>query len=459
MINAVEIIRTKRDGGTLSEEQITTLITNVSNGTWPNYQATAFLMAVYFNGMNAEETAALTRAMMKTGTPMTFDGNINYVDKHSTGGVGDKISLILAPLAAAMGMRVPMVAGRGLGHTGGTLDKLEAIPGFSVRFDAEDFKAKVETVGVAIMGQTDQFVPADKLLYALRDVTATVDCVPLITASILSKKASEGIGGLVLDIKVGSGAFMKTMPEATRLAKSLMSVGKELGLKVRALITDMNQPLGIAVGNSIEVMECVQLMRRAAGLEPIAPACCVGAPSHYGSDILQLTIELAAHMAVVSGLTSSLSAARVLAKKTLSSPATLKKFSEMCRAQGATIDVTEDFSSMPVSHNELIIQATRRGYVSKIDGEELGQIVVDMGGGRHRAEDKVDPSVGLVMICKVGDQVDKGSPLLKVLLPEKTTEKTTDQVFVDNIAKRALKAFTVGPKPVPRHKLIHKVLT
>jgi pyrimidine-nucleoside phosphorylase len=260
VVNPVEVIRRKRDGLALSTEEISAFVSGAAKGAIPEYQTAAFLMATFFQGMAPEETVALTRAMIESGRTVAFSDGKPKIDKHSTGGVGDKVSIVLAPLVAALGVDVPMVSGRGLGHTGGTLDKLESIPGFRVMISIEEFTALIAKHGLAMMGQTSDFVPADKLLYALRDVTATVECIPLITASILSKKVAEGISGLVLDIKVGSGAFMKTQKDAERLAKSLVSVGTKLGLRVRAVLTDMSQPLGLAVGHAVEIIECLDVL-------------------------------------------------------------------------------------------------------------------------------------------------------------------------------------------------------
>ncbi|MEW6056885.1 MAG: thymidine phosphorylase [Bdellovibrionota bacterium] len=393
-INPVEVIRRKRDGLRLEAPEIEAFIDGAVKGTIPEYQTTAFLMATYFRGMDFEETCALTRAMIESGKKIVFHDKKPKIDKHSTGGVGDKVSLILAPLVACLGVDVPMVSGRGLGHTGGTLDKLESIPGFRVRLGLEEFTSLVSNHGLAMMGQTDNFVPADKLLYALRDVTATVECIPLITASILSKKVAEGISGLVLDIKVGSGAFMKTQKDAEKLARSLVSVGTKLGLKVRALLTDMNQPLGMAVGHSLEVLECLEVLK---GDGP--------------SDLKELTIELAAYMLMLGEKSSSISAARTMARKALQNGSALEKFREMCRVQGSTVDPVAAPETLRVSKHALQVSASKSGCIAKIDTQELGMLLVRMGGGRQKTSDSVDHTVGIRMQVKLGATVSKGDKL------------------------------------------------
>lgn len=410
LINPVEVIRRKRDGLKLSPDEIKEFITGAVRGSIPEYQVTALLMATYFQGMDMQEATSLTQAMIESGRQVKFDDDKPKIDKHSTGGIGDKVSLVLAPLVASLGVDVPMVAGRGLGHTGGTLDKLESIPGFRVRLKVEEFIAYVQKHGTAIMGQTEDFVPADKLLYSLRDVTATVECIPLITGSILSKKAAEGISGLVLDIKVGSGAFMKTQKDAEKLAKALVAVGKLLGLRVRAVLTDMNQPLGNMVGNSLEVLECLDLLR---GKGP--------------ADLRDCTVELAAHMLVLGEKSSSLSAARAMAKKALQNGSALKKFQEMCKAQGATADVTETPEALELSENKIAFVAPKGGYIAKIDGQSMGMLLVRLGGGRQKASDQIDYGVGFELHKKLGAKVSKGEPIVTVYYnPEKLSANGMD---------------------------------
>lgn len=397
LINPVEVIKRKRDGQKLTPTEIEEFISGAVRGKIPEYQMTALLMATYFQGMDMEETTALTKAMIASGRRVEFNDEHPKIDKHSTGGVGDKVSLILAPLVAVLGVDVPMVSGRGLGHTGGTLDKLESIPGFRVRISIEEFIALTQKHGMAMMGQTNDFVPADKLLYSLRDVTATVECIPLITASILSKKAAEGISGLVLDIKVGSGAFMKTQKDAEKLAKSIVAVGKLLGLRVRAVLTDMNQPLGNAVGHTLEVLECLDVLR-GKGV----------------ADLRDCTVELAAHMLILGDKASSLSTARTMARKALQNGTALKKFREMCQVQGATVDVTEHPEALEVSKNKAEFVATRAGYITRIDGQSMGMLLVRMGGGRQKASDTLDYTVGFALHKKLGAKVAKGESIVTI---------------------------------------------
>ena len=454
-VSPVQIIRKKRDGKHLADEEIRSFISAATRGDIPDYQVSAWLMATYFSGMDSGETASLTRAMIESGSKVEFprsEEGAAFVDKHSTGGVGDKVSLIIAPLAAAMGLKVPMVAGRGLGHTGGTLDKLESIPGFSVGLSISHFKDQVQRLGCAIMGQTKEFVPADKLLYSLRDVTATIDCVPLITASILSKKAAEGISGLVMDIKFGSGAFMKNMNEATALAKSLQKTGIALGLKVRCVLTDMGEPLGSCIGNSLEVLECVDIMRRAAGMKPISHPQ-VSLPEGQSQDVRDLSIELAAHMAVVGNLSSSLSAARLMARKALASGAALRIFSQMCDAQGATVDVVNHPETMPVAPEVIEVHAPKNGVISRMNNEDLGWLIVDLGGGRHKANDRVDPSVGIVLQAKLGHRVTKGTVLARIHFHQTATKLTAEDAYA-----RCQDAFVITSSKITRPALIRKVI-
>ncbi|MBI3542677.1 MAG: thymidine phosphorylase, partial [Deltaproteobacteria bacterium] len=423
-MNPVEVIRRKRDGFALAPEEIEAFVSGSVKGLIPEYQTTAFLMATFFQGMSLDETVALTRAMIESGRRVSFTDGKPKIDKHSTGGVGDKVSLILAPLVAALGVDVPMVSGRGLGHTGGTLDKLESIQGFRVRIKIEEFTSLVARHGLAMMGQTDDFVPADKLLYALRDVTATVECIPLITASILSKKVAEGISGLILDIKVGSGAFMKTQKDAERLAKSLVAVGSKLGLRIRAVLTDMSQPLGAAVGHANEVLECLDVLR---GKGP--------------ADLRDCTVELAAHMLILGEKATSISAARAMAKKALQNGSALEKFAEMCKAQGATVDVVKNPAALLLSSHVVDVPAPKTGCVSKIDGQALGMLLVRMGGGRQKTSDAIDHAVGFRLEAKLGSQVDKGESLAKIYYnPEKLA---AERIAVDELVRQFAAAYSL----------------
>lgn len=426
-LSPVEIIRKKRDGQALSENDIQTFISGAAKNAIPDYQVTAWLMATYFQGMTFDETCALTKAMIDSGRKVQFEDTSPKVDKHSTGGVGDKVSLILAPLVASLGVDVPMVSGRGLGHTGGTLDKLESIPGFRVNISIDEFVALVRNHGLAMMGQTADFVPADKLLYALRDVTGTVECIPLITASILSKKVAEGISGLVLDIKVGTGAFMKTLKDAERLARALVGVGSKLNLKVRAVLTDMNQPLGFAIGHSLEVLECIEIMR---GKGP--------------ADLRNVTIELAAHMLILGKKATSIAAARAMARKALQNGTALAKFREMCQAQGAKVDVVEHPEALQLSRHAITFNAPRMGIISRVNGEGLGLLLMRMGGGRQKRTDVIDYGVGFQLHAKLGSKVRKAAPIATIYYsPEKLeAEGLTVEAMLEQLASH----FSIGAK-------------
>lgn len=439
LFNPVEIIRKKRDCGKLNAQEIESFIQGAVKKEIPDYQVSAFLMSVFFNGMDAEETSRLTQSMISSGERIVFNDKKPKIDKHSTGGVGDKVSIVLAPLVAALGVDVPMVSGRGLGHTGGTVDKLESIPGFKLDLDIPTFISLVEKNGVAMMCQTDDFVPADKLLYSLRDVTATVECIPLITASILSKKVAEGISGLVMDIKTGTGAFMKNQKDAEKLAKSLVSVGNKLGLKVRALITDMNQPLGNAVGHTLEIKECIDV------LEGNGP-----------QDLIDIIVELAAHMLILGGVSSSMNAARNMAKKALQDGSALQKFKAMANAQGDKNDIVHHRDKLYVSQSKTEVNATKSGSIAKIDTRELGMALVSLGGGRKKTTDKIDFSVGYILHRKIGDPVKKGESLMTVYYNPDTLKK--EKILLDEITDRIRAAYTINRQRVHKQALIKKVI-
>src|SRR5947208_806844 len=367
-MRAVDIIASKRDGRALSLEEIRYFVDGVTAGTLPDYQASALLMAVVLRGRTAEDTAWLTDAMDHSGVRVDL-GDIPgvKVDKHSTGGVGDKTSLILAPLAAACGLLVPMMSGRGLGHTGGTLDKLEAIPGFRVSLSLDEMKTALREVGCAMIGQTAQIAPADKKLYALRDVTATVESIPLISASIMSKKIAEGIDALVLDVKTGSGAFMKTEADSRRLAESLVSIGNASGVRTQAVITAMDQPLGRAVGNALEVVECLEVLKG-------------GGPR----DLIDVSIELTARMLVAGGVAANRAAGERLARESIASGAGLERFRRIIEQQGGEPRVVDDYDRLPKAPARQIVTAARSGYVSRLDAELIGRASVSLGAGRDR---------------------------------------------------------------------------
>lgn len=411
-INPVSVIERKRDGKTLDAAEIQGFIRGITDGSVEDYQATAFLMATYFQGMEPDETVALTRAMLESGEKVDLSSIPGpKVDKHSTGGVGDKVSLILAPLAAACGLVVPMMAGRGLGHTGGTLDKLEAIPGFRVRLTQSEALKVLKQVGCVIIGQTEAIAPADKKLYSLRDVTGTVPCLPLICGSILSKKLAEGTDALVLDVKVGSGAFMKTLGEAKALSKALIAVAKKLGLPARALITDMNQPLGYAAGNALDVIECIEVLR---GLKP------EGGPELSSLDLRELTLQTCAHMLMLGNRAKTLPEARRIATTRLQDGSAYEKFKLMVAAQGGSIDWIENPKKFPKGAVQAQWGARKKGFIKSMDTEEIGKILVELGGGRKKASDMVDPSVGFWFHKKLGAKVSPKDALVTVFAAKGT---------------------------------------
>lgn len=389
MMRAYELIHRKRDGGRLSPEAIRWFLSSYTKGDIPDYQAAALLMAVFFRGLDEGELAVWTEAMLHSGVVLDLSDVAGpKVDKHSTGGVGDKVSIPLAPLVAACGVSVPMIAGRGLGHTGGTLDKLEAIRGFRVDLQVEEFRRQVGEIGVAIMGQTEEIAPADRKLYALRDATATVESIPLIASSILSKKLAEGCDALVLDVKVGKGAFMKTRDDARLLASTMVGIGRGVGRTIVALLTSMEQPLGRTVGNALEIEESIALLR---GEGP--------------DDLLAITTELGAEMLVVAGAAPSLEEGREAIRAAIASGAGMERFEALVRRQGG------DLSALPKAERVAEVAASRGGFVGAIDAEEIGLAAVALGAGRSRKEDAVDPCVGFVLHKKVGDPVEEGEAL------------------------------------------------
>ncbi|HVK10195.1 MAG TPA: thymidine phosphorylase [Gemmataceae bacterium] len=397
-MRATDIIRRKRDGGELSPAEVEAFAHAAAKGTWPDYQLVAFLMAVYFRGMSAAETAALTKAMTESGTRYRWDDVPGpKVDKHSTGGVGDKTSLVLAPLAAACGVIVPMMSGRGLGHSGGTLDKLEAIPGFRVGLSADEMRAALKAVGIGMTGQTRAVAPADRKLYALRDVTATVESIPLITSSILSKKLAEGIDALVMDVKAGRGAFMKTLPDARRLARSIVDVGTANGVTTEALITAMEVPLGRAVGNALEVIECRDTLQ---GRGP--------------KDLESLSVTLAARMVRLAGLAATNEEAEAKVRAALTGGAGLEKFRQMIEHQGGDPRIVDDVSWLPKAPHRTAVTADHPGFVTDLDAEKIGVAAMRLGAGRVKSEDAVDHAVGVVVRAHVGERVTAGSTVLEV---------------------------------------------
>lgn len=395
MSRICEVIQKKRDGGTLSDPEIREFIAGVTSGAVPDYQAAALLMAVFFRGLSVAELDAWADAMLRSGEVLDLSSVPGLkVDKHSTGGVGDKVSIALAPLVASAGVPVPMISGRGLGHTGGTLDKLEAIPGFRVDLDVARFIDQVRQVGTAMIGQTAELAPADRKLYALRDVTATVESIPLIAASIMSKKLAAGIDALVLDVKVGRGAFMKQLPRARELALTLARIGERAGKRVWAVLTSMDQPLGLTIGNALETIEAIDVLRG-------------GGPA----DLVDVTLELGARMLVLGGAAHELGAARAALEERIRSGAALDTFRAMVAAQGGDPRVADDPAAFPRARVLRPVPAPASGFVRGIDAEALGLAGMRLGAGRARAEDRVDPAVGLVLRRKVGDRVEAGEEL------------------------------------------------
>jgi pyrimidine-nucleoside phosphorylase len=397
-MRAVDILRKKRDGKALDRSEIEAFVQGVTTGAWPDYQTSALLMAIVLRGMNADETAHLTRAMVHSGERLDWSHVPGpKVDKHSTGGVGDKTSLILAPLAAACGCVVPMMSGRGLGHTGGTLDKLEAIPGFRTALTLDEFRVAVQNVGCAIVGQTREIAPADKILYSLRDVTATVESISLITASIMSKKIAEGIDALVMDVKCGQGAFMKTSADARELAQSLVATGHGNDVRTEALITAMEAPLGRAVGNALEVRESIETLR---GVGP--------------HDLETLSVALAGRMVQLGNLASTLQEAETKVRAALDSGSGLQKLRQIITQQGGDPQVVDDVTRLPTAPHQLLVRADRPGYVSEVRAEFVGVASMLLGAGRDRLEDKIDPAVGVMLRARPGELVKEGDAIAEV---------------------------------------------
>lgn len=393
-----DLIRRKRDGGELKREEIEFLVSGYTTDSIPDYQMSAWLMSVLWRGMTRAELAALTESMLHSGEVLDFSElPAAKVDKHSTGGVGDKTSLVIAPIVAAAGLYVPMISGRGLGHTGGTLDKLEAIPGFNVNLSVADFRRVLAECGAGLIGQTKDIAPADKKIYALRDVTGTVESPYLICASIMSKKLAEGMDGLVLDVKTGSGAFMKSEKDAVFLAELMVETGQRLGKRVEALITNMDQPLGRAVGNALEVVECIDVLH---GQGP--------------DDLRELCVVLSASMLLLGGRVHSIGEGRALAEQMISSGQAAEKFREIIRLQGGNPAVMDDPELLPQAKHKADITSAASGFVTGFMCEQIGTAGVLLGGGRARKEDAVDPAVGIILHKKVGDQVSAGEPLCTV---------------------------------------------
>ncbi len=426
----VELIAAKRDGGTLAEAEIARLLSSFSAGEVTDYQMAAFLMAVFFRGLDDAETVALTEAMLHSGTVLDLSAIHGIkVDKHSTGGVGDKVSICLAPMVAACGVPVPMVSGRGLGHTGGTLDKLEAIPGFRTDLTVADFARIVRDVGACMIGQTKEIAPADKRIYALRDVTATVESIPLIVASILSKKLAEGIDGLVLDVKVGKGAFMKSEEHARALADKLVRVGTRAGKKVVAVLTRMDAPLGRAVGNANETREALEVLH---GRGP--------------DDLTENTLVLGAEMLVLGGKAKDLAEGTARLRESVAKGDAIRVMEKMVEAQGGDPKVVADPSKLEVAPRVLEVKAPRSGFVVGVDALGIGLAGVAMGAGRTRADQKVDPAVGIEIDRKPGDPVKSGDVVARLFVREKTDAAS--------LSERVSRAFTYGDEGASREPLV-----
>jgi pyrimidine-nucleoside phosphorylase len=432
---AIDAIRKKRDGVELSRAEIKSLVDAYTTGEIPDYQVSAWLMAVVLRGMTRPETAALTDAMLRSGEVLDLSAlPASKVDKHSTGGVGDKTSLVLAPLAAAAGVAVPMISGRGLGHTGGTLDKLEAIPGFNVNLPVAEFRRVLETCGCAMIGQTAEIAPADRKLYALRDVTGTVESPYLICASIMSKKLAEGIDALVLDVKTGSGAFMKNEKDAAFLAELMVETGERMRKKVVALITDMDQPLGNMIGNALEVTEVVDILR---GRGP--------------EDLRELCLELAAWMLYLGGASKTVAEAKQHSSLLISSGKALEKFRQMIELQSGDPRVLDDCNRLPQARYTMAVLSAASGHLASMQCEQVGTACVILGGGRERKEDSVDPSVGIVLHKKVGDRVAAGEPLATIYYNAESRAARARQLIEMSCA-------IADAPPSVKRPLIHRVI-
>ena len=429
-----DLIEKKRDGYELSRHEIALLIRGYTRDEIPDYQMAAWLMAVFLNGMTEDETQALTEEMLYSGEVLTHQDIAGpKIDKHSTGGVGDKTSLVIGPVAAACGLVVPMISGRALSHTGGTLDKLESIPGFRTDLHLTDFRDMLRKYGLSFIGQTREIAPADRKLYALRDLTGTVQSRPLICASIMSKKLAEGIDGLVLDVKVGSGAFMTDEENARKLAGTLVGVGKRMGKRVVALITDMDQPLGRWVGNAVETREAIEMLQ-----------------GQMKGDFADLSLELAAHMLVIGEVSPDLASARSAARQSILSGRALEVFRSVVIAQGGDGKVADEPNRMKQAKRSKTITATSTGFVTRIATREIGRIVMDWGGGRRRLGDPIDHSLGLEIHAKPGDFIEAGAPLV--------TAYYNDEHRFGEMNERIRNAFETGEQPPPSRTLIREVL-
>ncbi len=432
-----DLILKKRNGGTLTADEINYLIKGYVAGDIPDYQISALAMAIYFRGLDETETLNLTRAMIDSGDTISLSAIKGIkVDKHSTGGVGDTTTLVLAPLVASAGAPVAKLSGRGLGHTGGTLDKLESIPGLSTEMSVTELIQAVKSIGVAVAGQTGNLVPADKLLYALRDVTATVDSLPLIAASIMSKKLAAGADALVLDVKSGDGAFLKSREEAVQLGHTMVSIGKGAGKKTVALITSMEQPLGCAIGNALEVREAIQTLR---GEGP--------------EDLAELCFTLGGWMLTLAGLCDGPGQGRSILIKKITEGAALAKFAEMVVSQHGNGKVAEDLAILPVADKIIRVKASRTGYVERLKAEAIGVAAMTLGAGREKKDSKIDPAAGIVLEKKLGDPVKSGETLAVLHLSKKLPAE-----HVDIARELVLSAYSLGSNPVQVEPLVNGVI-
>lgn len=428
----VDIIDTKRNGGTLSDEQLQFFVDGVVDGSIPDYQISALLMAIYFQGMTNSEQTSLTMKMMHSGERLDLHQIPGIkVDKHSTGGVGDKVSLPLAAMVAATGIPVPMISGRGLGHTGGTLDKLEAIPGFNVELGEQEFINQVAKEKLAIVGATGEVAPADKKIYGLRDVTDTVDSIPLIASSIMSKKIASGTDALVIDVKTGAGAFMKTIDQSRALANALVGIGKQAGLQCMAVISDMNQPLGNKIGNALEIEESIDVLK---GKGP--------------ADLTELVLTLGSYMVVMGGKAKDPAAARQLLEQTIADGTAYDRFRAMVVAQGGDPRVMDDYQVMPQAKYRIPYRAKRAGVVTRLAADEIGTASMLLGGGRQKADDQLDYSVGIELHHKLGDQVEEGEPLLTIY---SNRQGIAD---VEKLLDESIEIGDHGEKPTLIHEII-----
>jgi pyrimidine-nucleoside phosphorylase len=434
-LTAAELIKKKRDGASLSEDELRWMISGHVSGAVPDYQMSAFLMACYFRGMNDEETMTFTRVMLHSGDVIDLSEAPGVkVDKHSTGGVGDKVSLILAPIVAARGVLVPMISGRGLGHTGGSIDKLESIPGFRTDLSIAEYKQICKDIGLVIAGQTKQLVPADKKMYALRDVTATIECIPLIAGSIMSKKLAEGIDALVLDVKTGRGAFMKTNQQAVELARTLVQIGNGFGKETIAFITDMSQPLGTTIGNWLEVVESVECLRGMRGQNDAT------------ADLMMVTHVLAGAMLVLGKKARTIAEGTELSKEAIRDGSAYQKFLQLVAAQGGSVAAIENLEKYPLSKHAIEVKTMESGYVAEIDPVELGLSSISLGAGRGQIDDAIDPKAGIVLRKKVGDAVEARDTLAVL--------HTDSDGIIEAARERIQKAFRIQRTPPKQRPLV-----